>query len=161
MLTQEQIWPGTVSGWVALFASIIGLATILVGGGRMLQKISDQTEKVKKINDQVEKLDPELAAAVKEMDREYRRIASHIESGIDELKDRYTVVEHTLWGAKGDNGMALAVRELVKEVARINERNRIVDALEARRQGAVESGHEERERRRRREDRILSGEEDA
>ena len=35
---------------------------------------------------------------------------------LDVLEDRVTALEHTTWGVKGDNGMAVALRELRDEL---------------------------------------------
>lgn len=137
--TSAGVWPITVAGWVALFASLAGLAAIITGGGRLLQRIADQTERQE--------------VSTKKLEQ--------IEGRIAELLDRFIIVEHTLWGPKGDNGISSQMRILIKTVNAILDRNRVIDAMEVRRRGAETAGHDDRIERRRREDRILSGEEDA
>lgn len=142
----ESVWPVTVAGWVTLVGVLLSIASILIGGGKILQKITNIQE------DQAE---------MKDTQKECMTAAKTTEDSVDVLGDRFTVVEHTLWGPKGDNGLSLAMRELARAVRAIEDRNRTIDAQEERLRGAQAQGHENRLQRRRREDRILSGEEDA
>lgn len=89
------------------------------------------------------------------MDGKMDRFANTVEQIGDELR----TVEFTMWGPKGDDGIASEVRRTANRVDEIEKRNTKLDAMRERERGASEAGHELRSQHRRREDRILLDEE--
>lgn len=126
------IFPVTVGGWVALVASISACVGLFFTWGRLLQKFDDLLKRVE--------------------------ILESNRKDIDLLEGDLTVVRHTLWGPTGDNGFNATIRRLRIEVDAINNRNRVIDAITERERGALASGHEDRIQTRRREDKLLRGE---
>lgn len=126
----SQVWPVSVAGWVALAAAMISLVAIIFGWGRFFGKLKDIIDLVAKISVQVEA-----------------------------IADKTMVIEHTLWGPKGDNGLSSEFKTIRQAVWDIQDRNTKIDAIRAREAGAKEVGHEGRVFNRRREDRIIHEEE--
>lgn len=137
-LDTPSIWPTSIAGWAALFLAAVSCIAIFVGWGKMLGRFDDIRTKLNDLSSRV----------------------SAIQLSTDRIQEELTVVEHTLWGARGDNGMSLDVREMVRRVDAIESRNNIRDALYERERGAAQNGDERRSRHRRGEDRILLGEEE-
>jgi hypothetical protein len=129
MAQPSQVWPVSIAGWVALIIAIFSLVVIIFGWGKFFGKIQD-----------IVKLVAELVKLV------------------DAISERVVITEHTLWGPKGDNGLASEFRQIKKRVDLIQERNTRVDAVRARAEGAEEVGHESRLHTRRYEDKIIRGE---
>lgn len=132
------VWPTSIAGWVALAAALIGCAAVFVGWGRMLAKFDDVIKGLNEVKSKV----------------------NAVSLTVERMQDEHVVVQHTLWGPRGDDGIALQVRELDSRVDEIEERNNVRDALEERERGAAAHGDERRSRHRRREDRVVLGEEE-
>lgn len=134
----SSIWPTSIAGWAALFLAALACIGVFVGWGKMLARFDD-------IGKQLNGLTSSVSA---------------VRLTIDRMQDEHVVVQHTLWGPRGDDGIALQVRDLDTRVDEIEERNNVRDALEERERGAAAHGDERRSRHRRREDRVVLGEEE-
>jgi hypothetical protein len=132
------IWPTSIAGWAALFLAIVACVAVFVGWGKMLGKAD---------------------AVFKQLNELTSKVAA-VSLSNERMQDELTIVEHTLWGPKGDNGISCDVREMVERVDAIERRNTVRDALDERERGAAEHGDERRNRHRRREDRVVLGEEE-
>ena len=128
----DQIWPVSVAGWIALFTGFISLIAVIFAWGKFFGKLEELITEVKQL---------------KEID--------------EQRNEDYTILKHIIMGPLGNNGLVSKVDLLNREVRLITERNTKIDAVNARESGAQEAGIESRHHTRRKEDRILRGEDDA
>lgn len=155
-MTVESFWPQTVGGWIGLATGMLSLVGVGVGWGKGVSRFDQFGQDLIDIKKKVEPLDPNLRDRVDE-----------IEEGLRDWIKRQTIVEHTLWGPRGTNGMVLLLQNMGTSLNLINDRlkgiearNKLIDALEERSRSAEERGEEDRHFTRRKEDRILRGEEE-
>jgi len=124
-VAENQIWPVTAAGWIALILAISSTVAVVMTWGRNVQRFED------------------------------------MKKDLDELKKETTDVEllrNVLLGPLGNNGINSRVNKLETDVSSIHTRNTRIDALVERERGADAVGHEDRRALRRKEDRILRGE---
>lgn len=134
---------------MTLVLSIITLAGILIGWGKSVQRFNSLEADHKDLEEKVSKLNPDLSS----------RVGAQ-QLRIDGLDETITGIEFTLWGPQKNNGMYSKVNEMYRTIIAVQERNRVIDALaEERQRGANMAGLEERERNRRREDKLIRGSE--
>jgi len=142
------MWPVTAAGWLALVLSILTFAGILIGWGKSVQQFNDLRKKQQEMARQIGRFDPDLSQTV----------GAH-QLHLDRMDQDLERMGFTLWGPQKNNGMYFKVNDIEKRVTAIEARNKIIDAIAAERErGAFEAGHEGREQRRRREDKLLGGE---
>jgi len=132
------IWPTSIAGWCALFLAIIACVAVFVGWGKMLAKADAVFAKLNDLSSKV----------------------SAVSLTVDRIQDEHTVVQHTLWGPRGNGGMAADVSDMSDRVEAIERRNTARDALDERERGAAQHGDERRILHRRREDRVALGEQE-
>jgi hypothetical protein len=136
------IWPVTVAGWVTLITVPVTIAVVVFGWGKFFGKLEAiQTVFTGKLEN--------IQGVVDQLTTEY-----------EETKETTNMLRITMWGVRGDNGLASDIRDIKTKLSDIHERNTKIDAIRAREQGAREVGIEQRLENRRREDRIIRGEEE-
>jgi hypothetical protein len=134
--TSSSIWPTSIAGWAALFLAAVACIATFVGWGKLLARFDEIGKTLNGLTSNV--------AAVK--------------LTADRIEDDLTLVQHTIWGPRGDDGMSEEVRGMIQRVDAIEARNNVRDALYELERGAREHGDERRNSHRRIEDQILLGE---
>lgn len=136
LLLTEATWPTTVAGWVALITGIGSFLGLVLALGVVLQQMR---EGVRQLMD-------------------LRSMVGAVKLTVDRLEDDFVVVKHTLWGPRGDDGIAMDMKLFKTRIAEIEDRNRVKDAIESRGRNNDYRGEERRAHLRREEDRIIRGE---
>lgn len=143
----QGIWPVTVAGWVTLISVPITVGVVIFGWGRFFGKLENILTEIAEIKLKVDKLDPELGSKV-----------DGIAEDIELLSNDANLMKITLWGVRGDNGITSDLKEIRRRLDSVQDRNTKLDAIREREEGARLAGEEQRIRDRRREDKVLRGE---
>lgn len=147
MAAPTEIWPVTVSGWVVLIGFPCTVLALVFSWGRFFGKLEDILKKVTELEVKVNELDPNLS----------RKLDIFI-ADLERIEEDTQLLKITMWGVHGDNGITSDIKEMRKRLDAVQTRNNKLDAIREREEGARQAGVEHRLIERRREDRILRGE---